>query len=133
MSFLVDRIHQENFFLNSCFRRRIDRARTCALGFRKWSWRVPPGGPFWGGQWPGKGLASLGSFLFTAALFYRCLTKNMSFLVNRSHQGEFLSQRQLPVLQTTPSHTAAQVHSIWKEVSFFSDEINQKKAKNQVH
>ncbi|GIZ02691.1 hypothetical protein CEXT_313381 [Caerostris extrusa] len=26
--------------------RRIDRASTCALSFRKWSW--PPGGPFWG-------------------------------------------------------------------------------------
>ncbi|GIY99037.1 hypothetical protein CEXT_630231 [Caerostris extrusa] len=88
----------------------MDRASTCALSFRKWSWRVPPGGLFWGGQWPGKNLTSLGSFCSLRAFLTwpnEEMCPSQSTAVIRG-----ASQSQVPVLRTTPSHTPAQVHSV---------------------
>ncbi|GIY65621.1 hypothetical protein CDAR_551471 [Caerostris darwini] len=113
----------------------MDRARTCALSFRKWSWRLPPGGLFWGWlvAWKGPSLASLGCFLFTVALFYRGLTKKYVLPGQPQSSREFLSQRTLPVLRTTPSHIAARVHSIWKRSSVFHRRDQPEKGQIQVH
>ncbi|GIY65622.1 hypothetical protein CDAR_551481 [Caerostris darwini] len=65
--------------------------------------------------------------------FYRGLTKKYVLPGQPQSSREFLSQRHLPVLQTTPSHTAAQVHSIFKRSLYFRDEMDQKKSQIQVH
>ncbi|GIZ02690.1 hypothetical protein CEXT_313371 [Caerostris extrusa] len=58
-------------------------------------------------------------FFVHCGSLYRCLTKKYVLPGQTQSSGEFLSQRQLSVLRTTPPHTAAQVHSVRKRSFVF--------------
>ncbi|GIZ02684.1 hypothetical protein CEXT_313331 [Caerostris extrusa] len=83
----------------------------------------------WSVAWKGPRLAS-GSFSVQCGSLYRDLTKKY-VLPGQPSSGEFLSQRQLSVLRTTPPHTAAQVHSV-RKVSFSETRSTRKIRPNTI-
>ncbi|GIY65625.1 hypothetical protein CDAR_551511 [Caerostris darwini] len=145
MSFLVNRSHQENFFLNASFRYfkrllltplpkctpfgkevsyfsdEINQKKVGGLIERELSVSVSGVGACLREVLSGvvSGLERseprLIRIIFAhGGSFYRGLTKKYVLPGQPKSLGEFLSQRKLPVLQTPPSHTAAQVHFVFQ-------------------